>query len=50
MEALEQYLAKMAAEITFVHGPGHRKNGAQKEWEALDELRRRWRDYEEKLA
>ena len=50
LEGLEQYLAKMAAEITFVHGHGHRKNDAQKEWEALDELRRRWRDYEEKLA
>ena len=50
LEALEQHLAKMASEITFVHGPGHRKIDAQKEWEALDELRRRWRDYEEKLA
>ena len=40
----------MAADISFVHGPGHRKSDAQKEWEALDELRRRWRDYEEKLA
>ena len=50
LDALEQYLAKKASEITFVHGPGHRKIDAQKEWEALDELRRRWRDYEEKLA
>lgn len=50
LEELEQYLAKMAAETTFVYGPGHRKSDAQKEWEALDELRRRWRDYEEKLA
>ena len=50
LEALEQRLAEMAADISFVHGPGHRKSDAQKEWEALDELRRRWRDYEEKLA
>ena len=50
LEALEQQLAEMEAEIAFVHGPGRRKSDAQKEWEALDELRRRWRDYEEKLA
>ena len=50
LEALEQHLAETAAQISFVHGPGHRKSDAQKEWEALDELRRRWRDYEEKLA
>ena len=47
---LEQMLAASAAEIRFVHGPGRRKSDIQKEWEALDELRRRWRDYEEKLA
>ena len=40
----------METEISFVHGPGRRKSDAQKEWEALDELRLRWRDYEEKLA
>ena len=50
LEALEQRLAELAAGITFVHGPGRRKSEAQKEWETLDELRRRWREYEEKLA
>ena len=50
LEALEQRLAELAAGITFVHGSGRRKSDAQKEWEALDELRRRWREYEEKLA
>ena len=50
LEALEQHLTDMAGEIPFVHGPGRRKGEAQKEWEALDELRRRWREYEEKLA
>ena len=50
LEALEQRLAELAAGITFVHGTGRRKSDAQKEWEALDELRRRWREYEEKLA
>ena len=50
LEALEQRLAEMESEISFVYGPGRRKSEAQKEWEALDELRLRWRDYEEKLA
>ena len=31
LKALEQHLAEMAAEITFVHGPGHRKSATQKE-------------------
>jgi len=47
---LEQYLAQMAESIDFVHGTGRRKSTAQKEWEKLDDLRRRWSDYEEKLA
>ena len=50
LEALEKQLADEAAGIVFVHGPGHRKSAKQKAWEALDELRRRWREYEEKLA
>ncbi len=50
LEALEQHLADKAAEISFVHGPGRRKSEAQKDWEALDELRRKWREYEEKLT
>ena len=50
LEALEQRLVEMEADISFVHGPGRRKSDTQKQWEALDELRRRWRDYEEKLA
>ena len=50
LEALEQHLSDMAAGITFVHGPGHRKSDDQKAWEALDALRQKWREYEEKLA
>ncbi len=50
LEALDQRLTEMESEISFVHGTGKRKSEAQKEWEALDELRRRWREYEEKLA
>ena len=50
LEALDQRLTEMGAEIAFVHGPGHRKSDAQKEWEALDGLRRKWRENEAKLS
>ncbi len=50
LEALEQHLSDKAAEISFVHGPGRRKSEVQKEWETLDELRCKWREYEEKLT
>ena len=50
LEGLEQQLSDRAAEISFVHGAGYRKSEAQKAWEALDELRQKWREYEEKLA
>ena len=47
---LEAYLAQAAGNIDFVHGSGKRKSAEQKEWEKLDELRRRWAEYEEKLG
>ena len=50
LEALDQLLSDMEKEISFVHGAGHRKSKAQKEWEALDALRQKWREYEEKLV
>ena len=50
LEALEQHLSDKAAGIPFVHGPGRRKSEVQKEWETLDELRCKWREYEEKLT
>ena len=50
LAALEEHLAQTAEGITFVHGTGKRKSAEQKDWEKLDELRRRWKDYEEKLA
>ena len=46
----DDYLAQAAEDIDFVHGSGKRKSEEQKEWESLDELRRRWKEYEEKLA
>ena len=49
-EELEKQLAEMKTGIVFVHGPGKRKSGAQKEWEGLDTLLCRWREYEEKLS
>ena len=46
---LEQRLWEMGEEITFVHGKGKRKSEEQKTWEALDQLRSRWINYEEQL-
>ena len=50
LRKLEAYLARSAGGIDFVHGSGRRKSAEQKEWERLDELRRRWAEYEEKLG
>ena len=50
LEALERHLSDAASGMAFVHGIGHRKSAEQKAWEALDELRRKWREYEEQLA
>ena len=47
---LEKYLAQAANGIAFVHGSGKRKSEEQRTWEKLDELRCRWKEYEEKLA
>ena len=47
---LERYLEETAEEITFIHGRGRHKSEEQKAWEVLDELRRRWRKYEEQLS
>ena len=47
---LEQYLEEAAEGIAFVYGKGRRKSKEQKEWETLDSLRCRWKEYEEKLA
>ena len=50
LEALEKHLSDTAGVVAFVHGPGRRKSPEQKAWEELDELRRKWQEYEEKLA
>ena len=50
LEALEKHLSDTAEGIAFVHGPGRRKSPEQKTWEALDALRQKWREYEEKLV
>ena len=50
LEELEHQLAETVVGISFVRGTGRRKSEAQKEWETLDALRQRWREYEEKLA
>ncbi len=50
LEELDQILAERAEGIRFVHGPGHRKSETQREWETLDSLRQKWREYEAQLA
>lgn len=50
LDELESLLAERKAGVAFVHGAGRRKSEAQKEWESLDALRQKWREYEEKLA
>lgn len=49
LAALRASLMKQAAEITFVNGSGRRKSEAQKRWERLYELQRRWEAYEHTL-
>lgn len=46
---LQRRQARSAKDITFVYGTGKRKSEAQREWEALDELRQRWENYERSL-
>lgn len=44
------YLEKQSKDISFVHGTGRRKSEEQRQWEALNELRIRWEEYEQSLA
>ncbi len=50
LNGLTHYLTVQAGNILFVHGTGRRKSEAQKQWEALEELRQRWEAYEESLS
>ena len=50
LEELGEYLAVQAEHIPFVSGNGKHKSEAQKQWEALDTLRKRWEGYEESLS
>lgn len=50
LESLKKIIAEQAESISFAHGKRRRKSEAQKQWEALDELRQRWEAYEEALA
>lgn len=49
LEELKEYLAQEREKIVFVHGAGHRKSEAQREWERLDGLKAKWEQYEEEL-
>ena len=46
---LSQTLDLRKEHITFVHGAGHRKSQEQRDWEQLDEIRRKWEKYEKDL-
>ena len=47
---LRNHLECRKEQISFVHGIGHRKSAAQKEWEALEKLCNRWEFYEYSLG
>ena len=46
---LKAYLRDIKDSSVFVYGSGHRKSEVQRQWEKLDELRRRWEEYEKSL-
>lgn len=50
LAALRAHLEREAKSISFVHGTGHRKSEAQRQWETLNDLRVRWEGYEQSLA
>lgn len=49
LTALQEYLKQRKDEIVFVFGKGSRKSEEQRQWETLDELRRKWEGYEKSL-
>ena len=49
LQALQEYLGQRAEYISFSYGKGSRKSEAQRQWEALNELRQRWEGYEKSL-
>ena len=50
LSELRDHLECRKEQICFVHGIGHRKSAAQKEWEALKGLSDRWESYEYSLG
>ena len=50
LSELRDHLECRKEQISFVHGIGHRKSAAQKEWEALKGLSDRWESYEYSLG
>ena len=49
LPALQKHLEQTKEENSFVHGKGSRKSAEQRQWEAADELRQKWEDYEKSL-
>ena len=50
LQTLESWLEKAKEGIQFVHGSGKRQTQEQRQWELLDGLLRKWKDYENKLS
>ena len=49
LNALQEYLNQQKKYIAFVFGKGSRKSKEQRQWEALDDLRQKWENYEKSL-
>lgn len=48
-EQLEEFLLKSKENIDFVYGKGKRKTEQQRQWDKLDSLCQRWKQYEQQL-
>jgi len=48
-QGLREYLEQQRHQVVFVHGKGKRRSEAQRRWEELDSLCKRWEEYEKSL-
>lgn len=48
-EQLEEFLSELKENINFVYGKGKHKTEQQRQWEKLDSLCQRWKQYERQL-
>lgn len=50
IQTLEGWLEKEKEGIQFVHGSGKRKTPEQRQWELINDLLNKWKEYENKLS